>query len=109
MDLRSISYIIKEVISTKAKRRRKQKKEHKTKTYYVWILKLESIGKIFVPWIFDGTNYPARPSFARKIVLGTCERELQYNEHAAVCITVDTPITMIYDIKNSTLKFSFSI
>ena len=42
-------------------------------------------------------------------MLDTRERELQYGGHVAVCITVETSITMIYDLRNNMLKFSFSI
>ena len=52
------------IIYNRAKRPRKQKKERKPKTYYIWMEKLESAEKIFVPWRFDGTNYLVWQNFA---------------------------------------------
>ena len=57
MAVQPILYIIKKVISTKAKMPRKQKKERKLKIYQVWREKLELAEKIFPPWRFDATNY----------------------------------------------------
>ena len=80
------------IIYNKAKRPRKQKKDRKPKTYYIWMEKLESAEKIFAPWRFDGTNYLVWQNFARNIVPSTRKWELKYDGYVTVCITVETQL-----------------
>ena len=67
--------------------------------------KLESIERI----LHHG-DLMEQAKFSRKVVPDARKRKLQYDGHAAVLITAEeTPVTMIYDIKNNALKTFFSI
>ena len=92
---------------TGAKRKKKTTKE--LKKHFVWIENSLSSKKIFAPWRFDGTNYLVKRCFARKVVSGTNKRKLQYDGHAAVVVTEETPIRLEYEYKTNILKLSFTI
>ena len=73
------------------------------------ILYYASTEKILESWRLNRASYLFWRDFAWKFLPDTNKRKLQYDNHAAVCITLENSVTMICDIKNNILKFSFFI
>ena len=73
------------------------------------ILYYASTEKIFESWRLNRASYLVWRILPENFCQTQGKGKLQYDNHAAVCTPVENSVTMICDIKNNILKFSFFI